>query len=239
MVPMIGITCGTRPRGIKNGYDLSLQEDAILRDYSTAIALSGGAPVLIPALQNRAALAAVVDHVDALLLSGGGDIAPARFDQESAKNLGNVDLARDAMEFLVLERALERNIPILGICRGIQTLNVGLGGTLYQDLASQSASNLKHADNPYRSPTVHKVKIDPDNLLSEIIGEKEIWVNSLHHQAVKGPGRGLKAIAKSSDGIIEGVVSDSGVFILGVQWHPEGTYASDSYSRKIFNCFAK
>ena len=128
---------------------------------------------------------------DAILrdYSGGGDIAPYRFDEENAKMLGSIDSERDDTELHVLQRALARGLPVLGICRGIQTLNVGLGGTLYQDIATQTESDLKHWNNPYRSPKVHKVRIEPGNLLRDIVGEEEIWVNSLHHQAIRELGR--------------------------------------------------
>ncbi|MGQ9629046.1 MAG: gamma-glutamyl-gamma-aminobutyrate hydrolase family protein [bacterium] len=237
MRPLIGITCGTNIMESWDGYSPGLERDCVLRKYSRAVAESGGAPVLIPALGCGDALDAIVERLDGLLLSGGGDIAPHRYGEENLKGLGAVDSARDDAELRVLARGLERNIPILGICRGIQTLNVGMGGTLFQDIDSQIETKLKHRENTYGSPESHRVSVERGSLLARILGCDELWVNSLHHQAVKCPGRGLNVVARANDGVIEGVESADRRFVLGVQWHPEGTFDVDPFSRRIFEAF--
>ena len=175
---------------------------------------------------NRSALLAC----DGLLMPGGVDIAPARYGQETQEKCGKIDLARDAMEWWILETFLPTGKPVLGICRGIQTLNVFLGGTLHQHIDG-------HSDFKSRSTGFHKVQVTPVSRLREIVNTDTLTVNSLHHQVVDSLGRDLEVCAVSEDGFVEAVVHTAHPFCLGVQWHPEHMYRKDKLQRRIFDAF--
>lgn len=163
-----------------------------------------------------------VDVIDGLVLTGGGDVDPIYFGiTDPLSKSRDVNVSRDEFEFYVIERALDRNLPILGICRGMQVMNVYLGGTLILDLPSAGFD--EHAQ-PGMNEAVHQLTTEPDSLLREMTGESVLGANSSHHQAVKELGRGLMASAYSSDGVIEGaewILKDRTPFLLLVQWHPE------------------
>lgn len=175
---------------------------------------------------NRRALLAC----DGLLMPGGVDIEPARYGQETHEKCGKIDLARDAMEWWILEAFLPAGKPILGICRGVQTLNVFQGGTLHQHIDG-------HSDFKNRSTGSHKVKVVPGSILEQILKTEQLTVNSMHHQVVDIPGRDLTVCAVSEDGFAEAVVHTSHPFCLGVQWHPEHMYRKDKLQRRIFDAF--
>ena len=167
---------------------------------------------------------------DGLLMPGGVDIEPARYGQETHEKCGKIDLARDAMEWWILEAFLPTGKPVLGICRGIQTLNVFLGGTLHQHIEG-------HSDFKSRSKGFHKVIVTPGSRLREIVNTETLTVNSLHHQVVDSLGKGLEVCAVSEDGFVEAVVHRSHPFCLGVQWHPEHMSRTDKRQQKIFDAF--
>ena len=163
-----------------------------------------------------------VDFVDGLVLTGGGDVDPKYFGiTDPLSKSRDVNVSRDEFEFYVIERALDRNLPIFGICRGMQVMNVYLGGTLILDLTS---AGFDDHSRPEMLDLVHEVNVAPDSILREITGEAVLGVNSSHHQAVKDLGRGLMASARSADGVVEGaewILKDRTPFLLLVQWHPE------------------
>jgi putative glutamine amidotransferase len=170
-----------------------------------------------------------VEFLDGLMLTGGGDVDPKYFGTNDllAKSK-DVNISRDEFEFYVIERALDRNLPILGICRGMQVMNVYLGGTLILDLVSAGFNDHSRPDMP---DIVHTVDVQPDSLLREIAREEALGVNSSHHQAVKDLGKGLMASAISTDGVVEGaewILKDRTPFLLLVQWHPERLPAETS-----------
>ena len=167
---------------------------------------------------------------DGLLMPGGVDIEPARYGQKTDEKCGKIDLARDAMEWWILEAFLPTGKPVLGICRGIQTLNVFLGGTLHQHIDG-------HSDFKSRSKGFHKVNIIPGSRLREIVNAETLTVNSLHHQVVDSLGKGLEVCAVSEDGFVEAVVHRSHPFCLGVQWHPEHMSRTNKRQQKIFDTF--
>lgn len=169
---------------------------------------------------------------DGLLMPGGVDIEPARYGQETQENCGKIDLARDAMEWWILETFLPTGKPVLGICRGIQTLNVFLGGTLHQHIDG-------HSDFKSRSKGFHKVQVTPGSRLREIVNTDTLTVNSLHHQVVDSLGNNLSVCAVSEDGFVEAVVHTAHPFCLGVQWHPEHMSRIDNRQQKIFDTFVK
>ncbi len=207
-------------------------------DYVEGVAAAGGVPVVLPPLVEPRAAEALLDGMDGLLLSGGSDLDPAYYGEEPVPELGVTIPERDAFEIALLEHALGRNIPILGICRGMQVLNVALGGTLYQDLPSQMDHMVllgHRQETPKWQPT-HEVRVDEDSRIATIMGTAELKVNSYHHQAVKDLASGLVAVASSPDGVIEAVESTepSKQWMIGVQWHAEAMRDAGPEHRKLF-----
>jgi putative glutamine amidotransferase len=237
--PLIGITCSRLTGGAWGMYSLGHFMDYALSDYSQAILHAGGAPVIIPTAQDRRSLGAVLDSVQGIILSGGPDIHPRRYGEEPMAGLGEVDEALDQMELATANLALEKNLPVLGICRGIQVLNVALGGTLYQDIPSQVPESICHTPKTDKAVNTHTVRIEPGSRLHKIIGRRELWVNGKHHQAVKDPAPGLVVTARARDGVIEAVEQPDKRYVIGVQWHPEGTWRNDPWSKKLFLSFVR
>jgi putative glutamine amidotransferase len=213
--------------------------DYTFDEYSRAVGGSGGAPVLIPAAQNRASLLTIISSIKGLILSGGPDINPRYYGEEPAEGLGDIDDELDRMELEIAKIACQKKLPIFAICRGIQTLNVSLGGTLYQDIDSQIPDSIKHAPHVHKSVNTHTIRIENQALLGDIIKSKKIWVNGKHHQAVKDLAPGLKISALANDGIVEAIEDPTHKFVIGVQWHPEGTWENDPNSKKLFRAFVQ
>lgn len=232
MKPLIGIPC----RSISDG-DRNLRF-GMMATYTRAVDLAGGAPVLIPLQLSEETLRDILNRLDGLLLAGGVDVHPKEFGEEVLPACGEIDEARDATELWMTRAALADRQPIFGICRGIQTLNVAAGGSLYQDIASQLATDLKH---DYRVPEAnvlaHAVSIESDSRLARALGATHVEVNSLHHQAVKGIAPGLHAVAYAPDGIVEGIETTDDLFVVGVQFHPESLLDEDERMRRLFEAF--
>ena len=191
-------------------------------DYIQAITKFGGIPLIIPYLQEDM-IAAIAHRIDGLLLTGGGDIDPTLFGEEPIPGLGNIVPDRDAFEIALVKKMLELNKPILGICRGIQILNIAIGGDMYQDLYSQSENKtLQHNQLAPRSHASHFVQVKEGTRLSEIVWTETLKVNSFHHQAVRTVPNPFQVCALASDGMIEAIESKTHAFAIGLQWHPEG-----------------
>ena len=204
--PLIGITANYE--GI----------DATLRDrYYKQVIKAGGIPVIIPPVADKSVLVNTLQHLDGLILTGGGDHNPLWMNEEPSPRLHNINQERDLAELMLTRLAFNRQIPMLGICRGIQTLAIALGGKVCQDISAK----IKHSQDADRSEPTHSVGIVKDSALYEIYGKEQIFVNSFHHQAVSDTGSRFRIIAKSADGIIEAMESSEYKPILGVQWHPE------------------
>jgi putative glutamine amidotransferase len=239
MRPLIGITCSREVGGAWGLYSRGHFMDYTYDDYSRAIHSCGGAPILIPVAQNRDSLGTVLDRSDGLLLSGGPDINPKFYREEPISGLGEIDEALDRMELEATKMALDRGVPIFAVCRGIQVLNVALGGTLYQDIANQVRESINHTQRADKSINTHSIKIERKTLLYDLFKTGKIWVNGKHHQAIKDLAPGLNISARASDGIIEAVEITENKFTLGVQWHPEGSWEVDPYSKRLFRAFVQ
>jgi putative glutamine amidotransferase len=211
-------------------------------NYITALENAGLTPVLITPAHSIASVGALVGRCSGLVLSGGEDVDPARYGEAPLPNLGRVSPDRDAMEFAALAAALERNLPILGICRGCQVLNVFMGGTLYQDIETQCPGALGHRQSEPWGRRPHAARVEPGTRLDALVGSPELCINSFHHQAIKAVAPGLRVSAWAEDGLIEAIEAPDGRWLVGVQWHPERHEASTSKSDpdvRIFDAFGE
>jgi putative glutamine amidotransferase len=237
--PLIAITCSRVTGGAWGLYSLGHFMDYTFSDYSQAILHAGGAPVIIPTAQDKKSLERILSSVQGLILSGGPDIHPRCYGEEPLSGLGEVDETLDQMELMAAGLAIERNLPLLGICRGIQVLNIVMGGTLFQDLPSQVPESSCHTPKTDKAVNTHTVRIEAGSRLHKLFGKRGIWVNGKHHQAVKDIAPGLTIAARARDGIVEAVEHPGQRFAIGVQWHPEGTWRDDPYSQKLFASFVQ
>ena len=209
--PIIGLTGNFRDS------DCTLAEG-----YYQSILKAGGTPFIIPCYDDIDALVNTLEHLDGIVLTGGADINPLYLGEEPIKELHGINPRRDRQELLLTKLAADRQIPILGICRGIQTMNAAFGGTLLQDIHVQmEGTRIKHDQNLERSYASHTVSIESNSLLHELFGADSIAVNSFHHQAVKEAAPGFRVCARATDGVIEAIESTEYKSMLGVQWHPE------------------
>ena len=210
--PVIGITGNFGDKGCE-----------LAEGYFESVLRAGGTPLILPPTENRDALVAMLDRIDGLILSGGGDMNPLFMGEEPIPALHSINPRRDLSELLLIRLAFDRQLPMLGICRGIQMLAAALGGTVYQDLATQfPATLLKHSQDLDRAYASHTVRTAEGSLLRSIMGGAEaLAVNSFHHQAVREAGPRLRVAATAPDGVIEAIESAEHKSILGVQWHPE------------------
>ncbi len=213
--PLIGIT--PHPATDPDAAGLSGLLDQIVRGVEQA----GGLPVVVPLGLSAATLRAVFDRLDGLLLSGGGDVDPASYGGEDHAALSGVDAGRDAAELTLTRWAVAAGRPLFGICRGLQVLNVALGGTLYADLAERDGTG-RHTFYPDLPPDLrpHAVSVEPGSLLAGIVGP-ELDVNSMHHQGCRQLAPGVLVVARAPDGLVEGLEVAGHPFALAVQWHPE------------------
>lgn len=190
--------------------------------YVRAVLAGGGAPSILPPVAGPALAAALLDGLDALVLSGGADIDPRHYRAQPHPKLGTVEAERDASELALFAEAVRRDLPVLAICRGLQLVNVALGGTLWQDLPSEL---LAHPQSGPRTERIHPVDIAAGSRLAEALGTTRTDVNSFHHQAIRDLAPGLRASAHAPDGVIEGIEGTGDHWLLGVQWHPEEFWA--------------
>jgi len=204
--------------------------------YVNAVVKAGGTPVLIPLISDETLLDEILQRIDGLILSGGGDIYSPLFGEELHPTVESYDMERDRYEIALVKQAAERQMPILGICRGCQLINVAIGGTLIQDIPAQvPESKVNHNQEEAREIPTHFVKITPESQLYQIVHAEQIMVNSFHHQAIKDAAPGFITVARAEDGVIEAIESTEGKAVIGVQWHPEnGAVAGDPVMVDIF-----
>lgn len=203
--------------------------------YPDAIRDSGAIPVILPLHVSKEDAAEILDKCDGLILCGGPDVHPSLFGEEIKPACGSICEARDTLEQSLYQYAVGKDMPILGICRGIQTINVFQGGTLYQDLPTEHPSDCQHnMEKPYDRVS-HQVTLSGP--LRDLMELEQLGVNSIHHQAVKDLGKDLEVMAVAEDGVVEAVRHTGRRFIWGVQWHPEFSFYADENSRKIVQAF--
>ncbi len=220
----IGITC-----------NFCKFENRLSAAYVRAIIGAGAVPILLPVIPHQHSWEQMLQAVDGLLLSGGGDPDAVHFGEEPHPAQGEVQPVRDKMELFLARRALAMGVPVLGICRGAQVLNIVAGGTLHQDLAG--IARVQHDQKAPRSYPIHTVSVKSQSLLYSIIELDSFRVNSMHHQAVKSPGEGVFISAAAEDGVVEAVELSYHPFALGVQWHPEWLINQASHAQKLFAAF--
>ncbi|MGM9803956.1 MAG: membrane dipeptidase [Muribaculaceae bacterium] len=223
--PLIGIT----PTASRNG--------AVVSQYVEAVTRAGGVPVVLAVDTTAQYLHSVVSRLDGVLLTGGEDVAPSYYGEDPHEALGAVDTIRDVLELSVARLAANRNVPVFGVCRGVQLLNVAFGGSLYQDLPSQLGGEVIHHRVSSGERSVHGVNIARGSKLHMLLGIDSMTVNSSHHQAVKEVAKGACVDAVSSDGVIEAIDFYPLKRIMGVQWHPEGFNGKNEYMNKLLNFF--
>lgn len=231
MKPVIGITSALDQEG---------ESYKIHRAHCEAIALAGGLGVILPYMEEEAALY-LAHEIDGLYLTGGDDIDPHYFNEEPHVQLGWVDPVRDAFELSLFCEVYRLNKPVLGVCRGSQIINVALGGTMYQDLTCQKDGPLlQHRQQGSLNYGAHFIDVLPSTKLFQISKQKRIKVNSNHHQANARLGENLQIAAVSADGVIEAIESVDDLFILGVQWHPERmSMKENTVSSLIYKAFIR
>lgn len=203
--------------------------------YVESVKRAGGIPIILPPVRTAEEASEVLDCIHGLLLTGGGDISPTYLGEYPRRGIGECFPERDWSEILLTQLAIKRNLPVLGICRGIQVLAVAAGGKIYQDIPNQHPRAMEHSQTAPRQYAWHDVEI-LDSRLHRLLREKKIGVNSLHHQAVSEVPHGFVQNALASDGIIEGIEKQGAGFCIGVQWHPE-SMETESHSLALFKGF--
>jgi putative glutamine amidotransferase len=237
MRPLIGITpdeglSPERPgRPAMPRYELKLA-------YPDAVLAAGGAPLVLPYSPDDDVIARYLDTVRGLVVSGGAfDVSPEEYGESAGAKMGPVKPVRTRFERKLLEGALARGMPVLGVCGGMQLLNVVLGGTLVQDVGTEVPGALEHEQEHDPREAAHDIAIEPGSRLARIAGRARIGANTTHHQAVKAVGRGLAVSGRSEDGVVEAVEGTGAAFVLGVQWHPE--LLADDANRAIYRAFVE
>lgn len=207
--------------------------------YVRSIQNAGGIPLILPPVRTSEEANEVLHLIHGLLLTGGGDISPVYLREDPRHGIGECFPERDLSELLLTQLALQHDLPILGICRGIQVLAVAAGGEIYQDIPRQYPRGMQHRQTAPRQYPWHDVDVLEGSLLYRLLAEKKIGVNSFHHQAVSVSPQGFIQNARSSDGIIEGIEKPDAKFCLGVQWHPESMMETEEHSKVLFRGFVE
>jgi putative glutamine amidotransferase len=241
--PVIGIT--TQTLHAIDGIPPALPESWVMNQrYFLAASIVGGVPWMVPLLDDdEDTLREIYQRLDGILLPGGVDLDPATFGEDRHPKLGALDPARDRVELQLTRWALEDRKPVLGLCRGIQVMNVALGGTLYQDIAAQLPDAIKHDYFPTmgfeRDHLAHEVAVAAGTRLRATLERPRLQVNSMHHQGIKTLAADLVPAAVAPDGVIEAVELDRDHFFVGVQWHPEVFELTDPHTRHLFHEFVR
>ena len=226
MIPKIGLIVN-----IDNDLKLNMYGD-----YGRAIEMSGGLPLALPYIEDEELIDAFIEICDGFLFTGGADIDPKYYGETQKDACGEVEFARDKLESIVMRKALLSNKPIFGICRGLQMINVAMGGTLYQDIPTQLETDVLHRQKEDKYEPSHPIFVEKDTPLFHLVNKDVMLGNSFHHQGIKRLAMGLKVMARASDGIIEAVYAPDKTFLRAYQWHPERLY-KDSDNKAMFDEF--
>ncbi len=223
--PRIGITCDVGKRNFPEAPEVRPRH-VLMDAYVECVIRAGGTPLLLPAAADASACAAALESVDGLIISGGGhDLDPALYGEERRRECSPSNPRRETAEMAACRGAMSRDMPVLGICGGMQVIHIAAGGTLYQDIPSQVEGALSHrpAEGEARTYTFHEIAVGP-SLLREVLGAASV-VNSHHHQSAREAVAGVRVSARAPDGVVEAVECPSRRFVVGVQWHPESMSA--------------
>jgi putative glutamine amidotransferase len=236
--PVIGITAdvsGVAANGIGAAQEPTL---FLPQRYYRAVEKAGGMSLVLPPIGSRSTLRKTLQRLEGILISGGNfDIHPSYYGEKPISALGAIKRERTEFELELIDLALNQDLPVLGICGGAQAINVAVGGSLYQDIATELPNANEHEQAAKRNKGGHPIEIHPGTRLRQIIQKQTLEVNTTHHQAVRKVGKGLRVNATATDGLIEGIESPNHKFVLGVQWHPEALADQDPYQRRIFSSF--
>lgn len=225
--------------GITPAYKNDENKSYLKREYYDGIYMAGGLPVILPPTDNKENLDDFLQRCDGLLLTGGADLDARHYGETNLPFNGEICPVRDSSELYLARKAIEQNKPVFGICRGIQVMNVAMGGTLFQDIHSQikEVDILKHSQNAPAGYPTHEVIIEKGSKVWESFGRERAWVNSFHHQAVRDVGPGFAVTSRSVDGVIESIEYTANKFTVGVQWHPEWMWHENKEFLKLFEMF--
>lgn len=235
MRPLIGIPCQADYRE-GSGRPIYCNN----RAYVHALEHAGGVPVLIPMVNDPETLYTLLGRLDGILFSGGVDIQPVHYGEDPYALLGEVDQQLDELELTMVRWALQENLPTLGVCRGMQLVNIALGGTLYQDITTMAAGAMQHCKRELpRHTLIHSIHIEEGSKAEEVFGTRELWVNSLHHQALKELGKGVRISGRAEDGIAELLEVPEKHFVVAAQGHPEEIYMHEPIWANLFTAFVQ
>ena len=229
--PIIGILSSRSDIPLPGGPNLSIEYASVA--YCRAVVRGGGTPLLLPVTPEPELAEQMFAQCDGVLFPGGIDVDPRFYGEAPDPMLGTVDSTMDRFWLQALDFALDHKLPLLGICRGMQLVNVGLGGSLYQDLVRRGVPSYLHSQKQSRDYLMHQVKLTPGSRLSAVLGEESVYTNTMHHQCVKEPGKGLKRVAQTDDGVPEALESEDGQIML-VQWHPEALLETEPRMCRLF-----
>lgn len=222
--PLVGLTANTYPPDKNRSIYAGKYIQAIETEAVRIISRAGGLPVMLPNTACDEDIKQMIETIDGLILSGGSDVAPESYGEKPISNKWPGDKERDEYEIKLLDLALKNQKPVLGLCRGIQIMNVYFGGTLYQDIETQKKNSIQHRDPEQYDKLAHSVTLQKESHLFSLYKKEKLLVNSVHHQAIKDLGKGLAATAFSEDGMIEAIEptdKNQFKFLLAIQWHPE------------------
>jgi len=227
--------------GITTWYDYTEGSTYIKKGYIEAVNRAGGVSILIPVTEDYDVVLEIIRKCDGFLLSGGGDIDAKHFGEVNLPCNGELSPLRDKMEIIISREAISRRKPLFGICRGMQIMNVALGGNIYQDIFSQIKDRqlVKHRQDAPKWYPIHRVEVVEDSVLFKYTGRKQLEVNSFHHQAVRDVAEGFKVTAKAEDGVIEAIEHTLSRFAVGVQWHPELMIDRNEEMLALFGAFVE
>ena len=235
MRPLIGIPCHALIRA-ETGRPIYANN----RSYVHAIESAGGFPILIPMINDLSILNSLLSRLDGLLLPGGIDLHPSRYGEEVHPLTEEADHKLDEFEITLASWAFQHDIPVLGVCRGMQLINIVLGGTLFQDIDDQYTDNIAHSHRDWpRTHLAHHITIEPGSRMETVLGSREVWVNSLHHQAIKDPGKGVRITGRAPDGVPELIEVSGYRFIMAAQSHPEEIYTIEPAFKRLFVAFVQ